>query len=339
MSSYLVDNHKRDTPDYIFLPLLFQRALIILLYSLLICLSHSRVTIGADTVAELLPDAPKGWIKSESPQTYNRQNLFDYIDGGAEVYLAYDFRQLVVQKYVPKAQDSLEKNSITVEIGQMSLSADAYGIFSLDQEGEKTEIGQMGVYNDGLLRFWKDVFFVRILEVTGASKDVILKLGREIDKKIKKEGMFPLLVSKIPSDNLIPGTVHYFHKQINLNNIYYFSDQNVLNLNMETNCASADFKLGDEKLKLLLIQYPDTITASRAEENMKSVYLEKESPSEREIFKTKEGKLVGMDVIKNYLILIFEGKEKKNVISLLNLVKPSFDRDGQSQTKKCFQFH
>jgi len=46
-----------------------------------------------------------------------------------------------------------------------------------------------------------------------------------------------------------------------------------------------------------------------------------------------------MDVIKNYLILIFEGKEKKNVITLLNLVKTSFNRTGQSHTKKCFSFH
>jgi len=310
-----------------------------LLFIFLICFPSLKVTLGADNLTRLLPDTPKGWIKSESPQTYNRQNLFDYIDGGAEVYLAYDFRLLVIQKYIPKIQDSLEKNSITVEIWQMSTSADAYGIFSLDQQGEKTEIGQMGVYSDGLLRFWKDVFFVKILEVTGDSKDIILKLGSQIDKKINKVGKLPPLVSRIPSDNLIPSSVHYFHKQINLNNIYYFSDQNVLNLNMETNCASADFKLDDEKLKLLLIHYPDTITAFRAEENMKSVYLEKESPSEREIFKTKDGKLVGMDVIKNHLILIFEGKEKKNVISLLNLVKTSFSQTGQSQTQKCFQFH
>jgi hypothetical protein len=299
------------------------------LFILLIILSDSKIIISADSLAGILPDAPKGWIKSETLKIYNRQNLFDYIDGGAEVYLAYDFQKLIVQEYSPALKDSLQEKSITVEIWQMKSSADAYGVFSLDQEGEKIKIGQMGVYYDGLLRFWKDVFFVSILMPEGDYKDVIFKLGDQINRKIQKEGKLPQLVSIIPSDSLIPGSAYYFHKQITLNNLYNFSDQSILNLSVETNCALADYKLGNDSLKLLLIQYPDTIMATRAKTNMRSVYLEKGTPAESKIFKTGDGKLIGMDVASNYLIIIFEGKNEHNISRLLGRVKSSLDQSLQ----------
>lgn len=304
-----------------------------LIFIFLICLSSSKVTISADNLAGLLPDTPKGWIKSERPEIYNRQNLFDYIDGGAEEYLVYDFQKLVVQKYIPETQDSLGENSITVEIWKMNSSADAYGVFSLDQEGEKSNIGQMGAYYDGLLRFWKDAFFIRILKAEGDSKDIIWKLGSQIEKKIKKEGKPPQLVSMIPSDSLIPGSVYYFHKQITLNNLYYFSDQNILNLSMETNCALADFQFSNDKLRLLLIQYPDTTKARIVEKNLKSIYSEKESFQENKIFETKEKKLVGVDLTRNHLTLVFEGINAKNILSLLNSVKSSLDRKTKPQSQ------
>ncbi|MGB8658507.1 MAG: DUF6599 family protein [Candidatus Zixiibacteriota bacterium] len=300
----------------------------IVLFSLFICLSICRLTVGADRLAGLLPDAPKDWIKSEAVQRYNRKNLFDYIDGGAEVYLTYDFRQLVVQKYVPKIQDSVQEKSITLEIWQMNSSEDAYGVFSLDQDGEEIGIGRTGAYIDGLLRFWKGPFFVRILEPEGSRKEIILELGRQIDKKIKGEGELPLMVSAVPSDSLVAGSIRFFHKQIILNNLYSFTDQNILGLDMQTNCALADFQSGDDSLKLLLVRYPDTTKVRGAEERMQALYPRENSRSPDKIFENKERELVGMDLKRDYLILIFEGKNRKNILWLLDRVNRSLDQGG-----------
>jgi hypothetical protein len=296
-----------------------------ILSSLLIFSVIYEHACGADKLSLLIPEAPKGWIESGAPQIYNRQNLFDYIDGGAEVYLAYDFQKLVVQEYIPETQDSLGENSITVEIWQMKSSADAYGVFSLDQEGERVRIGQNGVYSDGFLRFWKDVFFVKILAMGGSSKETILNLGNQFDKKIKKEGELPQLIFALPSDNLVAGSVRFFHKKIILSDLYYFYEQNILSLYSGTDCAFADYKIGNDSLKLLLVQYPDTIMTARAKANMKSVYLEKGAPAESKIFKTSDGKLVGMDMVSNYLILVFEGKNENNISWLLDRVRNSLD--------------
>lgn len=301
----------------------------ILLSSLLICLSQPDTVFVTDNLTELLPDTVEEWDKSETPELYNRKNLFDYINGGAELYLAYDFHQLLVQKYVPEFEDSLGEKSITVEIWQMNSSADAYGIFSFDQEGDEIKMGQRGVYSDGFLRFWKDKFFVRILGLGKDLKEIILKLGSQIDKKIKKEDKPPELVSKIPSDSLISGSVHFFHRQIILKNLYFFSDQNVLNLDRETDCLLADFRLDKYRLKLLLIQYPDTTIAKEVEDSLKEIHLQNKSSTDDNIFKTKEGKLLGMDSQGNYLILVFEGRDEKNILWLLDSTKSSLNWSKQ----------
>ena len=207
----------------------------------------------------------------------------------------------------------------------MNSSADAYGIFSFDQEGKKVKIGQRGVYSHGLLRFWKDIYFVRILGLEDNLEEIILKLGSKVDKKIKREGKPPELVSKIPSDSLILGSVHFFHKQIILNNLYFISDQNILNLNEQTDCALADFRLGKDRLKLLLVQYPDTIIAKEAGDSLKEIYLQNKPSTDDNIFKTKEEKLLGMDLGGNYLILVFEGKDRKHILWLLNSAKSALN--------------
>jgi hypothetical protein len=271
----------------------------------------------------LLPAGKDGWVKSGQPEIYDRNNLFDYMDGGAELYLAYDFQTLVVQRYLSDSADSVRKNPLTIEIYQMYSSSDAYGLFSFDQEGEMVELGQKGVYGYGLLKFWKDKFFVRILGAQADLKETIFKLGAEIDQKIKIKGRLPELLSKIPKDNQIPNSDHFFHKQILLNNLYFLSDKNVLDLSDKTDCLLADFKFDEQILKLLLIEYPDSKKTRNAYESFNEFYLKNETSEKNKIIEIEEGKLVGMDLEKNYLILVFEGKDKERILQLLNLTENS----------------
>ncbi len=279
-----------------------------------------NLNCAQENMTNLLPAEKDGWVKSGKAEIYDRTNLFDYIDGGAELYLAYDFQSLVVQRYISDSKDSVKKNSITVEIYQMSSSADAYGLFSFDQEGGAVEVGKKGVYGYGLLKFWKDGFLVRILGSQDNLKETILKFGADIDQKIKTNGKPPELLSKIPKDNLISNSDHFFHKQILLNNLYFLSDKNILNLSDETNCLLADFKFDNQILKLLLLEYPDSVKAQNAYESFNKFYLKNQASGQNKIIEIEEGKLVGMDSEKNYLLLVFEGTDKKITLQLLDWI-------------------
>ncbi|MCK4385400.1 MAG: hypothetical protein KAW52_03965 [candidate division Zixibacteria bacterium] len=292
----------------------------ILFSSLVIILLAINLNCAQENMINLLPAGTDGWVTTGQPEVYDRNNLFDYMDGGAELYLAYDFQALVMQRYLSDSKYPVKKNSITIEIYQMNSSPDAYGLFSFDQVGEMVEIGQKGVYGYGLLKFWKDKFFVRILGSQADLKETIFKFGADIDKKMKTEGKPPDILSKIPKDNLIPNSDHFFHKQILLNNLYFLSDKNILDLSDKTDCLLADFKFDKQILKLFLIEYADSKKAQNAYEKFNEFYLKNEASKKNKIVEIEKGKLVGMDLEKNYLILVFEGTDKERIIQLLNTV-------------------
>ncbi len=281
-------------------------------------------------MSNFLPAGGDGWVKSGEMEVYDRNNLFDYMDGGAELYLAYDFQKLVVQRYSSGSTDASKGNSITVEIYQMNSSPDAYGLFSFDQEGEMVELGQKGVYGYGLLKFWKDRYLVRILGSQPDLRETILRLGGDVDEKIRGEGALPELLSKIPKDDLIPNSDHFFHKQILLNNLYFLSDKNILNLTDKTDCLLADFGFDGETLKLLLVEYPDLSQAKNAYQSFNNLYLKGEASETDKIVKIEQGKLVEADLKENYLLLVFEGTDRDIVLQLLDSVKNSLRQGGVS---------
>jgi hypothetical protein len=298
----------------------------ILLSSVLICLVIADVVIAEDNLTKLPPESLDGWRRSEVSEIYDRGNLFDYINGGAEIYLAYDFRQLAVQKYTLQIDDSIKGNSIVVEVWQMNSVTDAYGVYSLDQTHKDIDIGQKGGYDLGLLRFWKGRYFVKILGREDNLKGTILKLGRFIEKEIKEQGEFPSLVLELSSDSLMEKSVRFFHKPIILKNLYFFEEQNVLHMDNLTNCVLADYMINEHVLKLLLIQYPDTTIAEKVQEKLRTVYLPDETYGEDKIFRTKEKETIGLDREGNYITLVFEGRNRKDILWLLNMMKSRLDR-------------
>ncbi|MDH4223343.1 MAG: hypothetical protein OEV55_07380 [candidate division Zixibacteria bacterium] len=265
----------------------------------------------------LIPEGTADCRKSGIFKLYDRENLFDYMDGGAELYLSYDFQKLLVQQYKAKEKE------ITVEIYQMETSEDAFGVFSLEQEGEFLQIENKAFYSSGLLKLWKDNYFVRLMDISGNDKlkDVILDLGKKVSSKIDKKGKLPELLSKLPQEGKILNSEKFFHKQIVLNNLYFLSTENLLNLDEKTSAVMADYSIGKMNLKLLLISYPDSSQANLALGNFCKKYLKTTPSGKRIIQKVEEDKFIGLELEKNYLWVTFEGKDKVKTREFLQNLK------------------
>ena len=52
---------------------------------------------------------------SAAPQSYLPETLFEYINGAAEIYLAYDFKELAVGNY----ESGKDEASLSIEIYDM----------------------------------------------------------------------------------------------------------------------------------------------------------------------------------------------------------------------------
>jgi len=154
-----------------------------------------------------------------------------------------------------------------------------------------------------------------------------LGLGEKISFKIDKQGKLPELLFKLPEEGLIPNSEKFFHKQIVLNNLYFLSTENLLNLSEKTSAVMADYSTGKMNLKLLLISYPDSSQAKLALENFCKKYLKSAPSGKRIIQKVEEDKFIGLELEKNYLWITFESKDETKTGKILQNVKENLKRD------------
>jgi hypothetical protein len=224
----------------------------------------TRMTAMPQSIAEfakVLPEKVDRWNRVEPPATYSPKTLSDYIDGGAELYLSYNFKASLAVKYADASQ-----NEITVDIFDMGSSSDAFGVFAHTRETIAKDLGQGSEYASGLLTFWKGRFYVSILAYpeTPASKNAVTVLGRAIEGAIKEEGPLPPILALLPPENLQPETVRYFHHSVWLNSFTFVSNENVLAIEADTPAALAKYRTSGSSLFLLLVQYPDAARAEAA---------------------------------------------------------------------------
>jgi hypothetical protein len=249
-----------------------------------------------------IPKKFGGWEASAKDRTFNRQTLYDYMDGGAEVYLAFDFREVFSRKYGgPGGRD------LTLDIYDMGSPGEAFGAFSCDRQDPGVGIGQESEYGPGLLRFWQGRYFVTIMassdDETAAA--AILELGREAAKSLGPPGAKPDLVAFLPTESLRPDRTSYFHSVVNLNNRFFVSTENILQLDRSTECVLADYGAeGAEPSRLLLIRYPDASKAASARQSFLASYLP--GAGSEGLGQTEDKKWAGASVRKNYLTVVFE---------------------------------
>jgi hypothetical protein len=114
-------------------------------------LSASRF---AGPLREYLPadGAAPGWARDGEPQEFEGEDLYSYIDGGAEIYQEYGFRRVVVQDYRnPRGK------SVSLELFEMDSPAAAYGMFTFKRSGKGRSLGLGGggEIEAYYLNFWK----------------------------------------------------------------------------------------------------------------------------------------------------------------------------------------
>ncbi|MEJ2636116.1 MAG: hypothetical protein P8184_12595 [Calditrichia bacterium] len=221
-------------------------------------------------VTGLLPAPAGGWQAELPDQFFDRHNLYDYIDGGAELYLSYGFAALANRTYSRPGQPD-----IILDIFDMGDSRNAFGVFSHARETIDTTFGQGSQYNPGLLLFWKDRYFISLLgsPVTNESQKFMFALAREIEKSIPQTGELPALLSLLPQQSLVKESVKFFHHYIWLNTYHFIADHNLLHINEKTDAVLAKYADGAGRALLLLLNYRDAQTADSARTDFIREYL------------------------------------------------------------------
>jgi len=273
------------------------------------------MAVSIDDFNKALPPELDGWKKADTPATYDNKSLYEYINGGAELYIAYNFKEVYSFRYT--ASDDSE---IVIDIFDMGKSYDAYGIFSHGREEDDKKLGQGSEYNSGLLTFWKDQYYVSILAFpeTETKAQTVKKLGQVLADAIPTTGESPPIVDLLPAKNLVPYSTHYFHHYILVNSHYYIANENILNIDDTTHAVLARYKGEGNTFYLLLVDYQNNQKAQEAQKSFLQHYLPDAQDGIKEL---DDGKWTGCTLKDNLLIVIFNSPNKDILTSYLKLVK------------------
>lgn len=194
-------------------------------------------------ISALLPKADSGgWTLSDKPAFYTPANLFEYINGNADLFKSYGFMWLVSGKYI---HAGLPNAFITVDVYDMAQPINAFGIYSTERAGDiqHLKLGTQGYHRPDLLVFWQDRYLVKISAV-GAGKDaatVMLALAHETAKAIPDPATLPKMLKLLPAQGRIVNTEKY-------------TRQNFLGHAFLANAISAEYQVGKGRITGFVVE-------------------------------------------------------------------------------------
>lgn len=272
-----------------------------------------------EALQKLLPEIPENWSMEGDIKFYNTTELYDYINGGAELYLSYGMEVVISQLLVNSAGDE-----IRLEIFDMAEPKNAFGVFTHTRTSNKKKYGQGSQGFTGAQIFWKNKYFVSVIandenvEINAA----IDLISISVDNNIKSKGEVPGIISLLPETEMVQDGFVYFHHYIWLNSFFFLSNENILNINRETDAVIAKYGDNEHRYFLLLVEYPTATEAKEAQTNFRNEF---EKDVDSEIYMVEENKWQGAKKLDNLLMIAFACKNDDKIKELFSSVKNKYE--------------
>lgn len=172
------------------------------------------LTAPATGQPELLPAEIGGWTARGDRQVFAGEDLFLYINGGAEIYHEYGFEQVTVRDY-RQGEDRLG-----VEVYRMAGSA--YGIYSFMRpgSGEAVDLADGGSLSDyyALFHAGRDMVVVTAHSEFEGMRRAVLDVSRSLAGRFPTGGEIPALLADLPEQGRVAGSEKYLAGPISLRN-------------------------------------------------------------------------------------------------------------------------
>ncbi|MFH2035909.1 MAG: DUF6599 family protein [Candidatus Zixiibacteriota bacterium] len=194
----------------------------------------------ADTTPSFYPELfdKIGMERSSEIRTFKDNSLWEYIDGGAEIYLAYNFIQVITADY------KKDKVEIVADIYQFKTDPDAYGLYSVFRPPDANiiKLGVEGFVAPATINFVKGSYLVRLTgyDDTEEGSLALINLAEELAKLVPGGTEIPPAYSLFPPENRVSNTTQYYSES--------FSGQKFL-----TEVYSIDYKIGEDSVTLFLL--------------------------------------------------------------------------------------
>jgi len=190
----------------------------IIICILLLTIHASASVFAADgSMKNFLPPrgCAQGWALKDKAALFDKDTLFDHINGEAELYFPYGFDMLATATYMNR------KNSevwIVADVYRMASPLDAFGIYSNYRKADAASVtvGAEGFVSSSQLMFYQDRYFVR-LQITGAAslgQDVFLACARSVSEKLPFNARTAGELDALKIPGIVPKTERYIAKSL-----------------------------------------------------------------------------------------------------------------------------
>jgi len=282
-----------------------KKLIAVLIFFLLIARSNAEIKFPGDL---FMP----GWLKSGNMLAFNKNDLYGYINGGAELFLEFGFIKLVVQHYQQAEQE------ISIEAYAMECPEAALGIY-LQKCGKESPIEDVLARNSGnryQIIAVKNSYFL-IVNNYECDNDVLPAMIQLMNQTLAtiSQGEPISLFNKLPEENRIADSEFIFRGPFALQPIFTFGKDDIFQLNGKLFGVAADYKSEQQnRYTKMIILYPNQDTAANVLNYIKSnldPYLEMQD-------QWNSG-LVFKDFQNKYGLILLTGSTIEINIHLLNL--------------------
>ncbi|MGB7568908.1 MAG: DUF6599 family protein [Chitinivibrionales bacterium] len=170
--------------------------------------------LAASTAADrtvTLPDAfgaPSGAVALAPPEHYTSNGLYEYLDGGADIYMESGMKTCSVRRY----GDPKNKNAdYEVAVYDMGLPVNAFGLFRQLQEDHVRGIGTESAAQPRRISFWKSSQYAEVLDKSSkpVADSTLAFLAKAVASRMPGDTLMPAEIRLLPEAGKIPGSEQY----------------------------------------------------------------------------------------------------------------------------------
>lgn len=215
----------------------------------------------------------KGWELDIEEKIYNTLTLWEYINGAAEIYLAYDFQNLYLAKYTNK-----DGRKIKIEMYEHSSPVNAFGIYTAERMSDYNfiNIGVQGYEEPGLLNFFTGKYYIKLISFGKQISDklALMSIATEIDNTLGFTKTWPKVTYYFPVEGKIPNTESFIAK-------------NFLGYSFFHSAFTAKYN-SDEKFRLFIIELNNEAEVQDMLNSYISLLNEKKIEQENNFYKIED---------------------------------------------------
>lgn len=172
----------------------------------------SIATFGYISAQELVLPELQGYKKVLNYPVYGPDKLWDFINGAADMYLAYGFVDLHIAEY------KKGKNVIKLEVYRHSNNTMAFGIYSSERSPSFRfiNLGAQGYKTGGAINFFKGDYYVKIRTYSKSEKTIQIaeSLAQTVSNMLKGESKMPAALAQFPETGKKPNEETYINESV-----------------------------------------------------------------------------------------------------------------------------